>query len=532
MSDAARYDEQELLRLIADVIDGELSEEGKTRLREILHGSAEARAFYRQHLDLHAQLHLDYDRGEVPVGMPELTPLPAPGTETKSAGHGFNWDWAFALGAAAVLVLFLNSVAVTFQSPEEGMLSKWESAENEAVAVITESVQADWSGKNWEAGAELSPGRVQLTAGVAQIEFFSGASVVLEGPASLELISADRAFLHHGKLRALVPEPAQGFVIETQDFKTVDLGTEFAMDVSDAGGEVHVLDGEVELHPNESGAWAVNPVTGGAGARVQGAAPEAIPLRPTEFVSREQLQLLAAGRGRERYESWQQSTQAIRERDDVVAFFSFEDHRTWDRMLRSDVGERNGAIVGARWMQGRWPGKSALEFGRISDRVRLEIPGEFEALTFSMWVRIDGLDQWLSSLMLTDGFDPGETHWQLSDSGELILGIAGAEPHNSFSPEVVSPRDLGRWLHLAVTADRQTGQVKHYLDGEKVSEHAVKMLEPLRIGPAEIGNWRSGQKQSHPLRSLNGTVDEFFILATALDEPTIQALYESGNPYR
>lgn len=42
-----------------------------------------------------------------------------------------------------------------------------------------------------------------------------------------------------------------------------------------------------------------------------------------------------------------------------------------------------GAIIGCTRGEGRWPDLSALQFGCLSDRVRVDIPGEFEALTFT-----------------------------------------------------------------------------------------------------------------------------------------------------
>src|SRR5690606_10314798 len=87
-----------------------------------------------------------------------------------------------------------------------------------------------------------------LRSGLAQIEFFSGATVIVEGPAELELESAWRVVCRSGRLRAFVPEPAQGFVVSTPDYEAVDLGTEFGLSVGgDGRSEVHVVDGEVRL---------------------------------------------------------------------------------------------------------------------------------------------------------------------------------------------------------------------------------------------------------------------------------------------
>ena len=46
-----------------------------------------------------------------------------------------------------------------------------------------------------------------LKSGHAQIEFYSGARVILEGPAEFELISRTEAFCKRGKLRNVIRWP-------------------------------------------------------------------------------------------------------------------------------------------------------------------------------------------------------------------------------------------------------------------------------------------------------------------------------------
>jgi len=35
-------------------------------------------------------------------------------------------------------------------------------------------------------------------------------------------------------------------------------------------------------------------------------------------------------------------------------------------------------------------------------------------LSLAAWVRLEGLNYWLSALMLTDGWDLGEPHWEIT----------------------------------------------------------------------------------------------------------------------
>ena len=114
------------------------------------------------------------------------------------------------------------------------------------VAVVTRVVSVDWGGADVKkVGDTLPPGMLVLKQGLLQLEFYSGALLVLEGPAKLDLISADEVICHKGKVRAHVPPPAHGFTVLSPQFELVDLGTEFGVEVGANGAtEVHVFDGK------------------------------------------------------------------------------------------------------------------------------------------------------------------------------------------------------------------------------------------------------------------------------------------------
>src|SRR6185295_18158061 len=119
------------------------------------------------------------------------------------------------------------------------------------VAVLTRTVDAAWAdgSRTFASGAPLDRGVLRLKSGLAEIEFFSGARVVLEGPGELQLISPLEATCPTGRLSAEVPPPARGFRINTPRGTVIDLGTAFGLDVTPSGPEVHVFKGEVEFHP-------------------------------------------------------------------------------------------------------------------------------------------------------------------------------------------------------------------------------------------------------------------------------------------
>src|SRR5262249_54020822 len=62
-------------------------------------------------------------------------------------------------------------------------------------------------------GAPLPPGWIRLKSGYAHLEFYSGATVILQGPADFQLVSRNEAYCARGRLWANVPPQAQGFTI-------------------------------------------------------------------------------------------------------------------------------------------------------------------------------------------------------------------------------------------------------------------------------------------------------------------------------
>ena len=68
--DLDQRDQEPLLKLIAEVLDGNVDDDRREALNTILKASPEARRFYREHMELHAALHLDYTGGLPANAMP------------------------------------------------------------------------------------------------------------------------------------------------------------------------------------------------------------------------------------------------------------------------------------------------------------------------------------------------------------------------------------------------------------------------------------------------------------------------------
>ncbi|MFC5458004.1 LamG-like jellyroll fold domain-containing protein [Prosthecobacter fluviatilis] len=396
-----------------------------------------------------------------------------------------------------------------------------------SVAVLTRGVNLEWESAAIAPGTPLSPGWLKLKSGIAQIEFYQGARVLIEGPAELQLVSSGEATCTRGKLSAQVPPQAKGFRINTPKGTIVDLGTEFGLDVGAQTAEVHVFKGEVELHRPSA---TMKSLKEGQAMAIAGATA-VLPANASGFASLNEIDARSAMSQRFQFEKWLASSSKLNADASLRLRFDFQEDEG-SRSLRNHAANgaqiADGSIVGASWTTGRWPGKRALEFRNVSDRVRLNIPGETKALTLAVWVRVNGLDRTFNSLFMSEGWGDRKTHWQIMRDGRVRLGIAGgggAAHVDHDTPVLFTPERFGRWTHLAVVYDPATKEVRHYVNGELLTRSGLKDTTPLKIGIAELGNWNDRRSSGGvAIRLLSGAMDEFAFWDRALSDEEIAGL--------
>jgi len=551
----------DVTRLFSELVDGLPDADDMESLRKRLAEDAEAREAYCRWMHLHALLSLDFQYSKNLTLTPPIvagrTVIPkSPGS---GLGHGpRRWVTAAVVAAIAGSVVLAISFVTSKRAedppltaartmeqtrPERTLSDDFNRISVDSVAVL--ACAADAVGSDIAAltvGAPIRSGRFALQSGLVQLEFLSGANVVIEGPAELDLKSTKLIVCHRGKLRVRVPQQAKGFSVDTPHHRAVDLGTEFAVSVGDGDTtEVHVFQGEVELFDldqlmQDSEPSAPETLRIGTGLRTSGKGlEERITANSEKFIDVERMLQILSQEGQARYSAWQLQSKHWETDPHVLVYYRFDGHRPSSRVLHnngpSKLASLNGAIVGCRWTEGRWPGKAALEFKGAEDRVRLDIPGEFRSITLSCWIRIDGFDRRLGSLFLTDGHNVGEPHWQFTSNGELLLGVE-VEPLNSqeyLSGSVLKPTDLGRWIHIACVYDDEKLEVAHFVDGERVYTSPISKRVPLRFGPVELGNWVPEDLKNDRIRNLNGRVDEFLLLGRSMTDDEIKDLYVAGR---
>ena len=456
------------------------------------------------------------------------------------------------LAAAASVAFFFGVLVMSWMKdevPEE--MAREESKEvvspsAEGFAVLRGLFGAKWKegSSSYEEGDTLGSEVFRLASGTAEIKFFSGANMTVEGPAEILLKSAWEAECRDGLVRMQVPPAARGFKLQAPSTEIIDLGTEFGLSVRDGKGQVEVFDGEISIrHQDEEeqllqkGAAFLLPQDGSSVASERGA---------VAFPDAAKFKEMAEEERRNSRETWQKMRAELVKDERLLAYYSFENADA-EKLIPNIAHPRNpetdGAIILAEPVTGRWPAvQSALEFRRPGSRVRVNIPGEFSAFTFMSWVRIDSLDRQYNALFMGDGYEDGEPHWQIREDGKLMLSVMVDDdrPHPNwqqarfhrlyFSPPIWDLSMSGQWMHLASVFDPGGEMVSHYVDGEKVSGEAIPeeyFVDILRIGNGEIGNWGEPFREdpSWAIRNLNGRMDEVAIYKAALSEEEIHRIY-------
>ncbi len=537
------FPSQEFDDAVAAVCHGSATETEMGALNELLRSDPGARDEYLTRVELHTRLASDPDL----FSPPETAVAEAfmSDISLNNRRNAFSLDpevsarkrtlvRALALTACLMFVV-AGAWTLWFKRP-----ATRNGATSTAVAMLARAVDARWGGSLAppRVGSALEPGWLRLESGLAQVVFYSGARVVIEGPTELQLISPTEVVCPTGRLLAEVPPLARGFRVKTAQLNVVDLGTAFGVDAARGQTEVHVFKGEVEFFAQTAAKQSLG--EGRAAVVPASGPPQFMAANAADFTPLFELQKRSLAAEAVRYDQWRVASARLNQDPSLMVHLDFENLGDPDWTLRNVV-EKNrsvpdAAIVGCQRTEGRWPEKEALEFQSINDRVRLVVPGDFDSLTLAAWVRIKGLDRQFNSLFMCDGFEPGEIHWLIRNDGVLGLTVIGPGSGNFqilASPPVLTLEKFGMWTHLAVVLDGKARQVVHYVNGYPVARQRLRLGPPYRLGAAELGNWnaRSGPNPGPFLiRNLSAVLDEFELFSRALSDAEIRDLYAEGKP--
>ena len=248
----------------------------------------------------------------------ERASLPLPTTKRRSG-----WlQWRPLTAAAAVLVTGLALWLV----PRVGDRVPTESsaAAPRQVAVVTQAVDAQWEGEPFQTNDRVPMGRFLLKAGLVRLQFLSGASVVIEGPAELKLTSERGGEVLSGIVTASVPPVAEGFTLIAAGWRAVDRGTVFGIDArSPERTEVHVIEGKVDMHHGTDAAVR-STLTTGQTARLTSKSLVEQAAATAHFPSEADVIDRAARASQSQIEAWKRRSDTLAADPSLVLYLDFE----------------------------------------------------------------------------------------------------------------------------------------------------------------------------------------------------------------
>ena len=556
--------DQKTRQLIFQAIDQSISPEDFERLQDLIESDPEVRAEYLQAVRLCETLH---DIGMEPARAKQDSAVGAapavPPTESRLSRAIRILQWS------AVCLAYIVVGAAAFRAGQNNnVIPEAPVAENDPQptapreaqmaghATLRRAFDVDWQDESntWREGDILPGGILAFDAGVAEIDFFCGATLIVEGPARLDIQSDWSVTALEGRIRANVPPAARGFIVKAAESEIVDLGTEFAVEVTADNAHVTVLDGEVELRGGEhNGTHLLT----GDGRSLKGERQLANNWQTLSTSA--ELEERHRKAQTEHFDAWRSFADSIGSDERLIAYYPIASQAA-DRTIANTAASgtaRDGQILGPVGRSaGRFgPESTALEFARPGSRVRTMIEGEFEAYTFACWVRIDSLKHRYNALFMGDGYENGEPHWQIRDDGRVMFSVMvddtqevrhfseldqrivqDAGKHRVyFTDPIWENSQSGQWFHLAAVYHPAAREVRQYLNGELLQTWPIKdefYIETLRIGPAEIGNWGQPFRDSpwFAVRNLDGAIDELVIFDAALAGDEIRSIYNSGRP--
>lgn len=269
----------EIQQLVDAFCDGKLQPGELAELRELLMNDAAARQVYLEQMWVEAELYwlcVSWDGDDacesclpdteftslLPVEMLQLSlDTPESRTFSDSPKKTDNGRWRSWLTIAAG-ILFFSAISgwLGFQAGNEDVRNAlfggpqnagMEQVPREIVAQVTGTRDCHWgdSSSGVGFGSKLVAGqRLELRAGLAEVTFNNGASVLLEGPSEFVMPGEGSAKLIAGKMSAAIPQKAEDFQLYTSRLEIADSGTQFGLIVDpDGATELHVFEGPVRV---------------------------------------------------------------------------------------------------------------------------------------------------------------------------------------------------------------------------------------------------------------------------------------------
>jgi len=277
---------------------------------------------------------------------------------------------------------------------------------------------------------------------------------------------------------------------------------------------------------------------------------------PTETTEREHT----GDAGRAAYDRWSAYSAQLRQDPDLLLYFAFEPDARRPSVLPNQatatadrfdgrLGTRGVTLSAPTWTNGRFPGKSALDFfGPGKQHVVIPHAEGLNLIapcTVSMWLYND-TPLWTAHLLTKRFYKPDgsyfsnlaiawigvdpihhggqRTYYHTFEFGDVGPNRAWTGPHES--PQGLP--DAPRWVNLTITYDGQ--QIVYYLDGQRTDTKPVQRNHAMAAIDGDLILGDSTTAGSQLKNSFDGRIDELVMLGRVWTDDEARAFYEAGKP--
>lgn len=527
---------RELRELTKKMCDGAISQEEASRLEQLLREDESARLFYLAHMEIHG--HLQWQtRGTRELWPPEIAAIEGEaaavasrrGKPTAGRARRFRWAaWTSLLALTLAAVSFIAWWSIRRGGGDSQPVVSGEEL-NRAVAQVGRTVGAIWDDRRaMLLGQDLMPGaKLVLEHGVAEIRFHGGATLVMEGPSWVDVVSQEEVYLRSGNARVDAPKHAPGFKVSTPMAGVVDLGTSFGVRVEEGGStEVQVFEGKVnansvgdqtlvrDFQVTEGEVLRLDRTAGPSFGR--GITPEAFPFVP--IPSREDC-----------HRRWQVVRDEVLQSPDLIGFWSFDD-ATADLSAHQNNGLAIGGVQFSEDVPAFIGGGRSLDLSADNGFVRVPHDASMrvkDELTISFWMR-GGADQHEWVRLMSKASQMNCSGWVVHRTAgkDLLRTVVGTSGRCNQGVCDTGPVFDGQWHHVVMVFNR--GKAYSYLDGIRRGVHEYDHGNGL-ASDVDLVIGAAGADQWYGELDFKGQLDELALFRRALDEDEILKLFWAGS---
>jgi hypothetical protein len=540
------FDRDRLLELAELHCRGELSDEQQAELASMLRDQPDACAVFGHFLQLHANLE-ERLLAEAPLAAmlstpAAVTPANFVRRQFTAAVRFFARPTPLSMSIAALVIgLIITGMAMVAPPAYRAIRQRFHPEESQQfVAHLTGQHNAVWADGQpaLRTGQGLRAGRrVALLSGLAEVTYASGVRVVLEGDTSFHVLDGKSAQLDYGQAVARVPQGARGFEVSTKRFRVVDLGTEFGLAVSPAGGgEIAVFQGIVEVFAQRQRESIRRLFAGdclvfqGDGQFVSG---DAVAM---QTMSKKLTRVLPRAGGLADDADYDQIVAALR----PVAWYRMN-RATGTQLIDNGPRASHGHVATQKgspefWQPGVLGESLALRGPQFGDYAVVTNYNQSRSgqLTVMAWVYAESGPPWATIAKNWGDAQLGQFHFGLNETGSHLSIYVQQTGNQQLSTVDAEPFPLGQWQHVAFVA---TGsKLRLYRNGNlAATSDCGPIAFPVDQSALGIGCKLSdaGDAPAGGAAGFwHGRIDELLIINSAVAQVALERCMAASQPPR